>query len=90
MLHAKREKGVTHALHAALSGIEGSDAEDSEGGSDEASVGSEGSDGSLSGEEGEELYNSSDEAGGPVLEGGWGVSVQDETTEAELRILGLM
>jgi hypothetical protein len=27
---------------------------------------------------------------GPVLEGGWGVSVQDETTEAELRILGLM
>jgi hypothetical protein len=26
VLHAKREKGVTHALHAAVSGIEGSDA----------------------------------------------------------------
>jgi hypothetical protein len=94
LLHAKKEKGVTHKLHAAVSGIEiaalGSDAEDSEVGSDEASVGHEDSDASLEAEEGEELYDSSNEAGGVVLEGGMGVELRSETTQDELRMLGLI
>ncbi len=67
----------------------GSDADDSEGGSDEASVGSEDSDVSLAGEEGEELFSSSDEAGGVVLEGGmgFGQDALDEPTEEEMRRL---
>jgi hypothetical protein len=91
-LHIKKEKGVAQKLHAAVSGIEvaalGSDADDSEGGSDEASVAGEESDTSLPGQEGEELYESDDEAGGVVLEGGLGLGPKDAVSEEELRALG--